>query len=96
MDWPSGLAADRELATARDTAFALAVAAKFSPRRPRCLLRTIPGWHVAPDAPALQAAGVRAERVMANEHGGYQLRAPQPFRFECWRLEWEGPTGTSP
>lgn len=74
-------------------------------RRPRYLLRTVPGWHVAPDAGALAAAGAGATRVMDNPHGGYQLRAPQPFRFECWRLEWpeaalpgappEGPTGTS-
>ena len=38
---PSGLEKEAELEAARDTAFALAVATKYGPWRPRCLLRSL-------------------------------------------------------
>ena len=42
---PSRLPAGRQLALARETAYALAVAVKYGPWRPRCLLRSLAlGW----------------------------------------------------
>lgn len=42
---PSSLSADEQLALARETDYALAVAVKYGPWRPRCLLRSLAlGW----------------------------------------------------
>jgi len=43
----SSLTAQQQLTLARDTAFALAVAVKYGPWRPRCLLRSLAlGWYL--------------------------------------------------
>jgi hypothetical protein len=38
---PSGLSADQQLALARDTAYAVAVAVKYGPWQPLCLVRSL-------------------------------------------------------
>jgi hypothetical protein len=69
---PSTLPAPEQLAVARDAAFALAVAVKYGPWRPRCLLRSLAlGWYLGRLGIAFEIrlglpAGTTAAPIPAN------------------------------
>ena len=74
----SGLNAEQQLALAGDTAFALAVAVKYGPWRPRCLLRSLAlGWY-------LGRLGIAFEIRIGLPAGTESALAKPDFSAHAW------------